>query len=39
MAIQECEMDLLIRFWDETDNVVKARYLGSSFLDMQQQFK
>ena len=28
---QECEMDLLIRFWDETDNDVKVRYLISSF--------
>ena len=42
---QECEMDLLIRFWDETDNNVKLRYLGSSFFghvtvkDLSKQFK
>lgn len=28
---QECEMDLLIRYWDEGNNNVKVRYLGSSF--------
>ena len=28
---QECEMDLLVRFWDETYNDVKMRYLGSTF--------
>ena len=27
---QECEMDLIIRFWDD-DSMVKVRYLGSSF--------
>ena len=42
---QECEMDLLIRFWDEIDNNVKLRYLGSSFFghatvkDLSKQFK
>ena len=42
---QECEMDLLIRFWDETDNNVKLRYLGSSFFghatvkDLSKKFK
>ena len=28
---QECELDFLIRFWDETYNDVKVRYFGSSF--------
>ena len=32
---QDCEMDLLICFWDETDNDVKVRYFGSSFFDRQ----
>ena len=42
---QECEMDLLICFWDETDVDVKVKYLGSSFLghakakDLSKQFK
>ena len=42
---QECEMDLLIRFWDETDNDVKVRYLISSFFwhgivkNLSKQFK
>ena len=27
---QECEVDLIIRFWDD-DNMVKVWYLGSSF--------
>ena len=30
---QECQMDLLIHIWYETDNDVKARYLGSSFFE------
>ena len=28
---QECEMDLIIHFWND-DNMVKVRYLGSSFV-------
>ena len=27
---QKCEIDLIIRFWDD-DSMVKVRYLGSSF--------
>ena len=29
---QTSEMDLYIRYWDKTKNVVKVRYYGSSFL-------
>ena len=29
---QTSEMDLYIRYWDKTENVVKVRYYGSSFL-------
>ena len=32
---QNCEMNLLICFWDETGNDGKVRYFGSSFCDMQ----
>ena len=38
-------MDLLIRFWDETDNDVKVRYFGSNFFlhavatDLSKQLK
>ena len=30
---QKCEMDVLIRFWDNTENVVKTRYFASTFFD------
>ena len=29
---QTSEMDLYIRYWDKTENIVKVRYYGSSFL-------
>ena len=41
---QGCEMDLIICFWDD-DNMVKVRYLGSSFFghsitkDLMTQFE
>ena len=41
---QQCEMDIIIRFWDNNDNEVKVRYLGSTFfghgtaVDLVKQF-
>ena len=32
LVTQTSEMDLYIRYWDKTENVVKVRYYGSSFL-------
>ena len=29
---QECQLDLVIRFWDEVDNQVKNRYWDSYFI-------
>ena len=41
---QLCEMDIILRFWDESGNAVKTRYFGSSFFghgtakDLQKNF-
>ena len=32
LVTQMSEIDLYIRYWDKTENVVKVRYYGSSFL-------
>ena len=29
---QTCEMDVIVRYWDKDLELVKSRYLGSSFL-------
>ena len=31
-VVQECEMDILIRFWDNISNLVQVRYWNSMFL-------